>query len=110
MKKIVLLVLIIILLGCTKIEEPDLKKLMAETSHIILDVRTNAEYNYEHVVGAINIPVDEITEDINLDKEKLIFVYCKSGNRSKIAYDKLKSLGYNVFDLGAFSSIDLEKE
>lgn len=112
MKRIIaILVLVLLMLGCTsKTSKVDLKKLMQENEYIIVDVRTSFEYDEGHIVDAVNIPYDEIDETNNLDKEKIIFVYCKSGNRSKIAYDKLKSLGYNVFDLGAFSSIDLEKE
>ncbi|MBQ6687168.1 MAG: rhodanese-like domain-containing protein [Bacilli bacterium] len=110
MKKILLILIIFILVGCTKIEEPDLNKLMHENDHIIVDVRTPAEYESLHLVGAINIPFDEIDEDVDLDKEKLIFVYCKSGNRSKIASDILENLGYKTYDLGAISNIDLPKE
>ena len=49
-------------------------------------------------------------EDININKDKVIFVYCKSGRRSEIAYNNLKDLGYEVYDLGAFSNVNLTKE
>ncbi len=110
MKKLILIILTIFLMGCTKLEEPDINKLMQENEYIIVDVRTEAEYNLSHLVGAINIPVDEITENINLDKEKLILVYCKSGMRSEKASSILENLGYKTFDLGAYASIDLPKE
>ena len=58
---------------------------------------------------------DKVTElddeiDDKISKNKVIFVYCKSGNRSKIAFNTLKNLGYEVYDLGAFTEIDLPKE
>ena len=46
--------------------------------------------------GAINIPYDEIDENVELSKEKTILVYCRSGKRSSIAYEQLTSLGYEV--------------
>ena len=43
------------------------------------------------------------------DKDTILFVYCKSGNRSKIAAEKLLELGYTVYDLGAYEDINLEE-
>lgn len=83
---------------------------MSENEYIIVDVRTEREFEEGHIVGAINTPLVEIDEEVELDKEKVILVYCFSGGRSKDAHDKLKSLGYEVYDLGAFSEIDLPKE
>lgn len=118
MKKIaIILLLTISLFGCSVKEENkdmktslDYKEIMKEKEYIIIDVRTKEEYNESHIKGAINIPYDEINKDSNIEKDKVVFVYCKSGGRSKIAYNTLKSLDYEVYDLGAFSSIDLEKE
>jgi len=87
----------------------EVEKLMRDNEYIIVDVRTKSEYLSGHLVGAINIPYDQISED-DLDKDKLIFVYCKSGSRSQIAYETLTELGYSVYDLGAYSSINLPKE
>ena len=59
-----------------------------ETGYIILDVRTAQEYSENHIPGAINIANESIgTEDISElpDKDQLILVYCRSGNRSKQA-------------------------
>ena len=110
-KFLTILVLCFIACGCTNSnKETELKKLMKEKEYIIIDVRTKEEYEDSHIVGSINIPYDEIDENITLDKNKNIFVYCKSGNRSAIAYKTLNSLGYTVYDLGAFSSINLSKE
>lgn len=111
MKKILfVLVLCLLFVGCAKVEEFDLDKIISEDNYIILDVRTKEEYDELHVVDAINIPYDEIEEDINLDKDKVILVYCRSGSRSAIAYDILEELGYKVYDLGGISSVDLPKE
>lgn len=76
---------------------------MAENEYIIVDVRTKEEYEESHISGAINIPYDEITDNNTLDKDKIIFVYCRSGARSEIAFNTLTNLGYTVYGLGAFS-------
>ena len=112
MKKVLLvLVLCLIIGGCgNSSKENDLEKIMKEKEYIIVDVRTKEEYEQLHVKGSINIPYDEIDESIDLDKDKNIFVYCKSGSRSSIAYNTLDRLGYNVYDLGGISEIDLPKE
>jgi len=95
--------------GCSNTKDDDIKKLMEDNEYIIIDVRTKEEYDYSHLKDAINIPYDEIDENIQLDRDKIIFVYCQSGNRSKIAYDNLTDLEYTVYDLGAYSEIDLPK-
>jgi len=84
-------------------------ELMAsETDAIILDVRTTAEYESGHIPGAICIPNETIgTADIPElpDKEQLILVYCRSGNRSKQASDKLAKLGYtNIVEFGGINA------
>lgn len=121
MKKIIILLITsLCLFGCgnkqtqkvdlDKYTKPSINELLEEKEYIIIDVRTKEEYNESHIKGSINIPVDEINEKIDLDKDKNILVYCKSGNRSAQAAESLTNLGYNVYDLGAFSSIDLPKE
>ena len=75
-----------------------------ERDYIILDVRTVEEFSDKHIPGAINIPNDTIgTGEIPElpDKDQLILVYCRSGNRSKQASDKLVGLGYtNIVEFG----------
>ncbi len=75
-----------------------------ETDYIILDVRTWEEYREKHIPGAICVPNETIGEDAVSqlpDKEQLILVYCRSGNRSKQASEKLVRLGYsNVVEFG----------
>ena len=75
-----------------------------EEGYIILDVRTAAEFDEKHISGAINIPNETIGTDAIPelpDKDQLILVYCRSGNRSKQASEKLMKLGYtNVVEFG----------
>ena len=79
-----------------------------ETGYIILDVRTQEEYETAHIPGAICIPNETIgTEDIPElpDKDQLILVYCRSGNRSKQASEKLAKQGYtNIVEFGGINS------
>lgn len=79
-----------------------------ETGYTILDVRTAQEYSEKHIPGAINIANESIgTEDIPElpDKDQLILVYCRSGNRSKQASEKLVKLSYtNIVEIGGINS------
>ena len=74
---------------------------------IILDVRTPDEFKVKHIPNAINIPNENIglTEISELpNKEQLILVYCRSGNRSKQASEKLVKLGYtNIVEFGGIN-------
>lgn len=114
MKKLLLfLVLAVILSGCSAAPEESSGKISyqqisaaeavslmdTEENYIILDVRTREEYENEHIPGAICIPNETIgTEEIPElpDKNQLILVYCRSGNRSKQAAEKLAALGYTA--------------
>lgn len=75
-----------------------------EADYIILDVRTAEEFKDKRIPDAINIPNETIgTEEIPElpDKDQLILVYCRSGNRSKQASEKLAALGYtNIVEFG----------
>ena len=78
-----------------------------ETGYLILDVRTPEEFAEKHIPGAINVPNEVIgTEEIPElpDKDQLILVYCRSGNRSKQASEKLAALGYtNIVEFGGIN-------
>ncbi len=86
----------------------------SETNYIILDVRRPDEFAAGHIPNAINIPnenigEDEITELPN--KDQLILVYCRSGNRSKQASAKLVKLGYtNIVEFGGINDWNGEIE
>lgn len=78
-----------------------------ESGYILLDVRTAEEFAGKHIPGAINIPNETIgSEEIPElpDKAQLILIYCRSGNRSKQASEKLAALGYtNVVEFGGIN-------
>ena len=79
-----------------------------ESDYIILDVRTPAEFAQDHIPNAINIAVADITDvppaELS-DKDQLIMVYCRSGNRSKVAAQRLADMGYsNVVEFGGINT------
>lgn len=91
--------------GYIQITQAEAKAIMdSGEEHVILDVRTGEEYATGHIEGAVLIPVSEISdraEEELPDKNMLILVYCRSGNRSKTASETLASLGYtNVKEFG----------
>ena len=89
-------------------QEEAISMMEEESGYIILDVRTPEEFSAGHIPGAINIPNEVIgTEEIQElpDKDQLIFVYCRSGNRSKQASQKLAALGYtNILEFGGITT------
>ncbi len=79
-----------------------------ETNYIIIDARTPEEYAKGHIENSINIP-NEIIGDREIeklpDKNQLIMIYCRSGNRSKQAANKLVKLGYtNIVEFGGINT------
>ena len=78
-----------------------------EKDYIILDVRRPDEFAEKHIPDAVNIPNEVIGEEEIPelpDKEQLILVYCRSGNRSKQASEKLAALGYsNIVEFGGIN-------
>ena len=96
-----------------QISGAEAKALMdSESGYIIIDARTQEEYDEGHIPGAILIPEYEIADRAEKelpDKDRLILVYCRSGRRSKIAAEELVKLGYtNVKEFGGI--IDWEYE
>lgn len=118
MKKIwILLLLALLLAGCAQdknIEQEEVyvnitaeeaKKLMdTQEGYIILDVRTQEEFDTGHIPGAVLIPNTEIAQRAELelpDKNQMLLIYCRSGNRSKQASEILVQLGYtNIKEFG----------
>ena len=128
MRKLILLLLAAMLLvGCGQanqnnqevvymnITAEEAKKIMdSEEGYIILDTRTQEEYDEGHIPGAIVIPHDEITdraEEELPDKDQLLLVYCRSGRRSKLAAEALVELGYtNIKEFGGIIDWPYETE
>ncbi len=114
MKYIPILLSLLLLAGCAakpenasyrQISMGDAVNLMAqEEGYIILDVRRADEFAAGHIPGAINVANESIGTDAIPelpDKDQLILVYCRSGNRSKQASQKLADLGYtNIVEFG----------
>ena len=128
MKKLVFLLLAVMMLtACGQDRENDqlavyvnitaeeAKQIMdSEEGYIILDVRTQEEYDEGHIPGAIVISHEEIAEkaeEVLTDKDQLILVYCRSGRRSKIAAEALVELGYtNIKEFGGIIDWPYEVE
>ena len=85
-----------------------------EEGYVILDTRTQEEYDTGHIPGAILIPYDEVKEKAEAqltDKDQLILVYCRSGRRSKLAAEDLVALGYtNIKEFGGIIDWPYEVE
>ncbi|WP_121640441.1 sulfurtransferase TusA family protein [Virgibacillus sp. Bac330] len=72
------------------------KKVEAKDAISILDVREPAEFAFGHIPGAINIPLDQLDVRLEeLDKERELYVICRTGSRSDLAAQKLTSQGFN---------------
>ena len=96
-----------------QISGSEAKALMdSESGYIIIDARTQKEYDEGHIPGAILIPEYEIADRAEKelpDKDQLILVYCRSGRRSKIAAEELVKLGYtNVKEFGGINDWEYE--
>lgn len=128
MKKLIFLLLAVLLLtACGQDKENDqeavymnitaeeAKEIMdSQEGYIILDVRTQEEYDESHIPGAILIPNTEIearAEKELTDKDQLILIYCRSGRRSKLAAEALMELGYtNIKEFGGIIDWPYEVE
>ena len=96
-----------------QISGAEAKALMdSESGYIIIDARTQEEYDQGHIPGAILIPEYEIADRAEKelhDKNQLILVYCRSGRRSKIAAEELVKLCYtNVKEFGGIIEWEYE--
>lgn len=94
-----------------QISQEEAKEMMKrDDGHIIVDVRRQDEYDSGHIVGAILIPNESIgtsqPEQLK-DLNQIILVYCRTGNRSKQAAQKLADMGYtNVYEFGGINTWD----
>ncbi|MBS1174447.1 MAG: rhodanese-like protein [Burkholderiaceae bacterium] len=82
---------------------------LAARQAVMLDVRTPDEYQSGHVRNALLVPHDSIAQTISSiapDKNQTIYLYCRSGRRSGIAFDTLKGMGYtHIVNLGGLSDL-----
>lgn len=116
MKKIIVYIVVLLAIsGCAqeesdngyrKITPEEAKEMMVE-GNLVLDVRTLQEYNEGHIENSLLLPVDRIQEgelELLPDKDQVILVYCRSGNRSRTASKALIEAGYsNVYDFGGIN-------
>ncbi|MEG0693250.1 MAG: rhodanese-like domain-containing protein [Oscillospiraceae bacterium] len=108
------------LFGCasneyTNITAKEAKEIMDhEKDVIVLDVRTQSEFDEGHIKNAILIPdteIEQLAPEKIIDKDAKILVYCRSGRRSAEASKKLIELGYtNVIDFGGIINWSYEIE
>ena len=116
-----LLALVLLLTACAQaasyeqITQEEAKQIMDTTNgYILLDTRTQEEYDQSHIPSALLIPHTEIAQraaDELPDKDQVILVYCRSGNRSKQASEALAELGYtNVKEFGGINTWPYELE
>ena len=124
-----LLFLIVSLTGCGSREEgaentasyqqitaEEAKSMMEEQPDaVILDVREQDEYDAGHIPGAVLLPVGTINEETAAsaipEKDTVVLVYCRSGNRSKTASQALADLGYTrIYEFGGIKDWPYEVE
>jgi len=121
MKKLITLsvTLLLLLAACATapqnwqtINAAQAQAIMAETEHfVLLDVRTQAEFNQSHIPGATLLPYNEVhTRAHELpDTNTVILLYCQSGRRSAIAAAALAGLGFtNIYDFGGINNWPFE--
>ena len=80
---------------------------LIQNGAIVLDVRTPAEFNREHIDGAINIPIETLRDNMHklANKQKLIIACCTDGSKSWYAKNLLDSTGYSVVDAGDWAKL-----
>lgn len=100
-----------------QISQEEAAQMMEENDgHVIVDVRTQEEYDEGHIPGAICIPNEEITDtkpELLPDVDQVILIYCRSGRRSKEAAEKLFNMGYtHIYEFGGIIDWtgEIEKE
>ena len=98
-----------------QISQQEAKQMMDSGNVIVLDVREKDEYDAGHIAGAVLLPVGTIGEnsaaEVIPQKDSTVLVYCRSGNRSKTASQKLADLGYTqVFEFGGINTWPYEVE
>ena len=117
----ILLIMLCVLSGCASVKEEqnkaaykqisqeEAKEMMGrDDGHVIVDVRRQDEYDAGHIPGAILIPNESIgcdSPEALPDYDQVILIYCRSGNRSKQASEKLAAMGYtNIYEFGGINT------
>ena len=99
-----------------QISQEEAKTIMSTNQNaVVLDVRTQEEYDSGHIKGAVLLSVDAITEETAREvipaKDTQVLVYCRSGNRSVTASKALVQLGYTeVYEFGGINTWPYETE
>ena len=93
----------------TQITQDEAMKMMErDDGHIVLDVRRQDEYDAGHIPGALLLPNEDIGTERPAelpDTGQIILIYCRSGNRSKQAAQKLYDMGYtNIYEFGGINT------
>ncbi|MDO4650470.1 MAG: rhodanese-like domain-containing protein [Eubacteriales bacterium] len=90
---------------------PDINEGVAEWSNtpgaVLVDVRTQQEYQEGHIPGSKNVPLPMISKisDVVRDKDTPLYVHCLSGARSRQAVAYLGQMGYtNIKNIGGISA------
>ena len=82
-------------------------RVLLQEGAVVIDVRTELEYQKAHLSAAINIPLNEIKSRIGTtvpEKNRSILLHCRSGSRSMVVKRTLKQMGYaNTYNLGSYS-------
>lgn len=92
--------------GQPRIDGAQAKALVANGAKLV-DVRTPGEFTDKHIPNAVNIPVQELASRMKElePKDQPLVLYCRSGNRSGIAAEQLRSAGFTkLYDLGAMTA------
>ena len=92
-------------------KQPDINQGVQEfknaTGAVLLDVRTPQEYREGHIPGSQNVPLQQLdkVEEVTENKDTVLYVYCRSGARSRQAVSLLKHMGYtNVHNIGGIAA------
>ena len=92
-----------------QISQEEAKEMMAkDDGHVVVDVRRQDEYDAGHIPGAILVPNESIgcdSPEALPDYDQIILIYCRTGNRSKQAAQKLAGMGYtNIYEFGGITT------
>ena len=92
-------------------KQPDINQGVQEYKNVagavLLDVRTPQEYREGHIPGSQNVPLQQLdkVEEVTENKDTVLYVYCRSGARSRQAVSLLQAMGYtNVHNIGGIAA------